>query len=120
MAFEELDHYSEKILKLFLKFGSLKVDQLAVLLEKNPFDFSGYLALLLNGGYIQNDAIGKSKDCTVYLDGKYRPTMKGRIYFDLRFRSRLYAVSRSVLAPLAVSIIGSIVTTLITLFIKGL
>lgn len=116
MAFEEIDHSSEKILKLFLKFDVLSVDQLAVLLEKPPLDFSGFLSLLLKGGYIQNDETGKANDVTVYLDGRYCPTTKGRIYFDLRFRSRLYTASRSILCP----IIVSIVTTLITMFLKGL
>ncbi|WP_297966989.1 hypothetical protein [uncultured Anaerovibrio sp.] len=106
MAFEELDYKSEKILKYFKKH---------VLLNSTWDDYDGFLCILLKAGYIQNKDIHHCKYKTLYQDGTYEITTLGRIYFDLRFKSRLYGISRSLIAPIVVSLI----TNLVVILLKG-
>lgn len=104
---------SEKVLKLFFKHELLSVSQLSVLCS---FDASNYLSTLIRNRYIENADIGKSNDPRVYMDGAYRITMNGKIYFDLKKQFFIEAVSKSIIAPIIVAFI----TTLITLLVKGL
>ena len=115
MAFEELDYKSESILKFFKKYETLNLSQLDILLNSTWDDYDGFLSILLKAGYIQNKDIHHCKDKTLYQDGTYEITTLGRIYFDLRFKSRLYAISRSLVAPIAVSLI----TNLLIILLKG-
>lgn len=113
MPFTRLDSRSEKVLKLFFKHELLSVSQLSVLCS---FDASNYLSILIRNKYIENADIGKSNDPRVYMDGAYRITMNGKIYFDLKKQFFIEAVSKSIIAPIIVAFI----TTLITLLVKGL
>ena len=115
MAFEELDYKSESILKFFKKYETLNLSQLDILLNSTWDDYAGFLCILLKAGYIQNKDIHHGEDKTLYQDGTYEITTLGRIYFDLRFKSRLYAISRSLVAPIAVSLI----TNLLIILLKG-
>jgi len=113
MPFTRLDSKSEKVLKLFFKYEMLSVSQLSVL---SSFDATDYLSILINKNYIRNADTDKKDDPLVYMDGTYRITMQGRIYFDLKRQWFIESISKSIIAPIIVAFI----TTLITLLIKGL
>lgn len=120
MAFERLDTNSEKILKLFLKHGTLNASQLAVLLEKDIFGYAGYFCILLEKSYIQNTDFRKPKKIVLEADGVYTITTKGKIYFDLKKQDFRQFLKRSVLIPAIASLITSVIVTSITLWLKDL
>lgn len=120
MAFERLDTNSEIILKLFLKHETLNASQLAVLLEKDIFDYAGYFCILLEKGYIKNADFRKPHKIVLEADGVYIITTKGKIYFDLKKQDFRQFLKRSVLIPAISSIITSVIVTSITLWLKGL
>lgn len=120
LAFTELDTESEKILKLLLKHDTLNMSQISVLMNKNTFDFGGYMVILINKGYIQNSDIGKANDKIIYADGVYHITTSGKVYFDLKQNELKRFVMRSIYVPIGIAIVVSIITTLITLWLKSL
>ena len=113
VPFSELDYKSEKILKHFEKYKTLNTSQLDILTDSNWMEYGGLLKILLMAGYIQNADINLSSDKTVYQNGVYSITTSGRIYFSLRLKNRLYAISRSLIAPIVVSLITNLIIILL-------
>ena len=113
MSFEGLDYKSEKILQHFKKYDTLNISQLNILLDSRFGDYGGFLVILLKSGYIQNAEAGRRDDKMLYQNGTYSITTLGKVYFDLRFKSRLYAVSRSLIAPIVVSLITNLAIILL-------
>ena len=107
--FQEIDSTSEKILKYILENQPVTVDEI----YKNFFNSMGvglsyHLKFLIKEVLITQTSEG-------YIDCLYQPTTTGFVYFRVRNKNRFYLFFRSIVAPIIVSFL----TTLLTLWLNG-
>lgn len=118
MSFEQLDPMSENILKCFVKQERLNLNSLSLIMKQDAWLLVDYMPILLHKGYIKNPK--SAGDTVIYMDKTYVVTTAGKIYFDMKTIERNNFIKRSILVPIALAIITSIITTEITLILKGL
>lgn len=118
MSFEQLNSTSEKILKYFVEYERLDLNSLSLIMDQDAWLLADYMSILLSKRYIKNPQ--SADDIVFYMDKTYIITTAGKNYFDMKTIERNNFIKRSILIPIALAIIISIITTEITLILKGL
>ena len=117
-----MNKYSKKILK-FLNKESPKLYseyELAQMYKIDKHYISETFKDLVDNKLISKECIAKSNGISVSGENYYRSTLKGKSYFKSNFivhlNKFLYSCLNSILCPIIVSVI----TTLITIWLSGL
>lgn len=107
--FQEIDGTSEKILNYILENHPVTVEAI----YKKFFDTTGIGLSYHLKFLIKEDLITQTSDG--YIDCLYEPATAGFVYFKVRNKNRFYLFFRSIVAPIIVSFL----TTLLTLSLNG-